>query len=185
MSNAAQSLVTLEARNFREQQLTKWSFMYTLNVVVRNGETFPAVLSIEEDAEFMAVSITGSAYGPCDEQGVKLLDENTNFPLAGTSVPSGAGIPAIADRGLSIRITDQGAGRTLTNGFIPVETLLSPGYGLARAVPQPLRYYLLRNSQLQFDIRNRDTAVSNGEGVTCHHYLSLCIYGFKYQVPKE
>lgn len=181
--NAAQELVATEAAHFRAQQLNKWAFMYTLNVVVRNGETFPAILSIEEDAEFQAIHITGSAYGPCSQLGVKLLNANTNFPLAGTAVPSGVGLPAIADRGLAIRITDQGAGRTLTNGFIPVETFLTPGYGLTRTVPQPLKYYLLRNSQLQFDIRNRDTAVSGGETVY-HHYLSLCIYGFKYQVPK-
>lgn len=181
----ASDLVTLEAAQFRSQQLSRWCFIYSLNVAIQNGQTFPAVLPIEEDAEFLAVSMTGSCYGPCsDLLGTKALNASTDFPLAGTAVPSGAGLPAIADRGLSLRITDQGAGRVLTNGFVPVETLLTPGYGLSRTVPQPLRYYLLRNSQLQFDIRNRDTAVGAGE-TPLYHFLSLSIYGFKYQVPRE
>jgi hypothetical protein len=183
--SSARDLVTLEAAQFRQQQLSRWCFVYSLNVAVRNGETFPAILPIEEDAEFLAISMTGSAYGPCiNELGVKALNAETDFPLAGTASPSGANLPAIADRGLSIRITDQGAGRVLTNGFIPVETILTPGYGVSRTVPQPLRYYLLRNSQLQFDIRNRDTA-TGPEGAPLYHLLSISIYGFKFQVPRE
>ena len=179
MPSSAGDLVTIEAHQFREQQLTRWMFQFTLNVAVANGSTFPAVLPIEEDAEFMAVSMTGSAYGPTDIEGRKVLNASTDFPLAGTAVPSGAGLPAIADRGLTMQITDQGAGRTLTSGFVPVETILTPGYGQQRTVPQPLRYYVLRNSKLQFDIRNRDSAVGPDSEVL-YHYLSLTLYGFKF-----
>ncbi len=183
MASEVTQLVTLEAQQFRETQISKWGFLYTLNVAVPNNSTFPAQLPIEEDAEFFCHSFTGSCYGPTNSLGVKALNASTDFPLAGTAVPSGAGLPAIADRGLMFNITDQGAGRTLANGFIAAETILSPGYGLSRSIPQPFRYWGLRNSKLQFDIRNRDTALGAGD-TTLYHYLSLTIYGFKYNVPK-
>ncbi len=180
---AALDLVTLEAQQFREIQLNKWAFLYTLNVVVPNGGTFPAQLPIEEDAEFFCQSFTGSCYGPCDQYGIKSINASTDFPLAGTAVPSGAGLPAIADRGLTVSFTDQGSGRTLSNGYIALETIASPGYGVSRTIPQPFKYWVLRNSKLQFDIRNRDTAVGSGD-TTLYHFLSLTLYGFKYNVPK-
>ncbi len=176
MQQAASDLVTLEAKQFRETQLSRWAFLYTLNVAVPNNSTFPAILPIEEDAEFRILNFTGSAYGPCDSAGVRSLNASTDFPLAGTAVPSGAGLPAIADRGLQVQITDMGAGRSLTNGLISIETILTPGYGLARTVPQKFEYWVLRNSKLQFDFRNRDTVSG------LYHFVSMTFYGFKYNV---
>lgn len=168
------NVIAMEATQFRQKQLSRYAYLYTLNVVVANNTTFPAVLPIEQDADFLITSITGSAYGPCDINGVRSLNASTDFPLAGTASPSGATLPAVADRGLMIQITDTGAGRTLTNGFIPVECLLSPGYGVARSIPQPFEYFVLRNSKLAFDIRNRDTQSG------LYHSVSISIYGFKY-----
>ncbi len=174
----ASELIALQAQGFRTQQLSRWAYLYTLNVAVANNTTFPAILPIEQDAEFLIKSFTGSCYGPCDVNGVRSINASTDFPLAGTAVPSGATLPAVADRGLMLKITDTGAGRELTYGFVSAETILSPGYGVARTIPQPFEYYTLRNSKIQFDIRNRDTTAG------LYHFISLTFYGFKFNAPQ-
>lgn len=160
----------IEIQNFRRIQLTKWSFIYALNVPVQNNSTLPALLTIEEDADFMCERITGSCYGPTDVNGARVVASNTIFPLAGTTV-------GFADRGVMTKILDTGAGRVLTNGFVPLETILSPGYGLSLYQPYPFRYLIKRNSKLQFDLRNRDTTVDAAAG---YHFVSICLHGTKF-----
>lgn len=157
----------LELQNFRRIQLTKYTFIYVLNVPVANNTTLPALLTIEEDADFLVHAITGSALGPTDVNGARLSTITTTFPLAGTTV-------GFADRGLMAKITDTGAGRSLTNSFVPLETILSPGYGLAMDTPYAFKYLIKRNSKMQFDLRNRDTVAGS------YHYVSICLHGTKY-----
>lgn len=159
--------VAVEAANFRRIQLNKYSFFYVLNIPVANNNTIPAFLTIEEDADFQVCQITGSAYGPTDSNGVRQTASATDFPLAGTST-------GYADRGLTLQLTDTGAGRVLTNGFVPVETFLSPGYGLQFFQPYPFKYWTKRNSSFRFDIRNRDSQAN------LWHYLSIVLQGYKY-----
>lgn len=169
--------VIQEAAHFRQVQLTKYDFSYVLNVAVANNTTLPAILTIEQDADFLVERITGNAYGPTDVNGLRLVTQPTVFPLAGTSV-------GFADRGLMIKITDTGAGRELTNGFVPAELLLSPGYGIAMNMPYPFRYYALRNTKFRFDIRNRDTSVGTGDPAPdLFHFISITLNGFKYMTP--
>lgn len=158
----------LSIQNFRRVQLSEYAFIYVLNVPVANNTTLPAMLTIEEDADFLVHSITGSAYGPCDVNGARQATIATVFPLAGTTV-------GYADRGLMAKVTDTGAGRVLTSGFIPLETILSPGYGLAMDTPYPFKYLIKRNSKMQFDFRNRDTQVGG-----YYHFTSICLHGTKY-----
>src|SRR5436309_1862638 len=99
--------VQQEAAHFREVQVNKYGFLYALNVPVANGTTLPAVLTIEEDADFLVEKFTGSAYGPTDVNGIRQTASATDFPLAGTTV-------GFADRGLTVRVTDSGSGRVLT-----------------------------------------------------------------------
>lgn len=167
--------VALEAANFRRIQQNKFNFFYALNIAVANNNTIPAFLTIEEDSDFLIKHITGSCYGPTDVNGVRQTNASTIFPLAGTAVPSGAGLGAYADRGLSLRMTDTGSGRELTSGFIPVETFLSPGYGVELNCPFPMSYFTNRNSKIRFDIRNRDTTAN------LYHFISIVFHGFKYQ----
>lgn len=167
-----------EALNFRRVQESKWSYFYSLNVAVANNTTFPAIINIEEDADFLFTSITGSAYGPTDIDGVRSINASTIFPLAGTAVPSGAGLGAYADRGLMVQLSDTGKNRMLTSGMVPVETILTPGYGISKTVEQPFRYYALRNSKITVTITNRDTTAD------LFHFLSLTAYGFKYNLPR-
>ncbi len=157
----------LEAQNFRRIQQTKYAFIYALNVPVANNTTLPAILTIEEDADFLVHSITGSAYGPTDVNGARQTGTATIFPLAGTTV-------GFADRGVMARVSDTGAGRLLTSGFVPLETILSPGYGLSLYTPYPFKYLIKRNSKIQFDLRNRDTTAA------VYHFVSICLHGTKY-----
>jgi hypothetical protein len=157
----------LEAQNFRRIQETKYAFIYVLNVPVANNTTLPALLTIEEDADFLVHSITGAAYGPTDVNGARQASVATIFPLAGTTL-------GYADRGVMARISDTGAGRLLTSGFVPLETILTPGYGLSMDTPYPFKYLIRRNSKIQFDLRNRDTTASY------YHFVSICLHGTKY-----
>lgn len=158
----------LEAENFRRVQLTKYAFIYVLNVPVANNTSLPASLTIEEDADFLVHSITGSAYGPTDVNGARQTSVATIFPLAGTTV-------GYADRGVMARITDAGAGRILTNSFVPIETILTPGYGISMDQPFPYKYLIKRNSKIQFDLRNRDTTAGG-----YYHFVSIALHGTKY-----
>lgn len=171
------NIVALEARQFSEMQLSKWAFLYVLNVAVDNNTTFPAELRITSDADFHVQSMTGSCYGPCNSNGVRSIDASTDFPLAGTLVPSGAGLGAYADRGLMLKISDSGSNRELTSGFVPAETLLSPGYGISKTVEHPFKYWIRKSSTFRFDIRNRDTTAE------LFHFISITLYGFKYGAP--
>jgi hypothetical protein len=169
--------VVQEAAHFRQVQLSKYDFTYVLNIAVANNTTLPATLTIEQDADFRIEQITGECYGPCDANGIRSINASTDFPLAGTAVPSGAGLGAYADRGLMLKMTDTGAGRELTNGFVPAELILSPGYGIALHQPYPFRYFALRNTKFRFDIRNRDTQAS------LFHFISIAVNGYKYMTP--
>ncbi len=161
--------VSIEAANFRRVQLTKYAFIYVLNVPVANNTTLPAFLTIEEDADFLVHSITGSAYGPTDVNGARQAPTATIFPLAGTTV-------GYADRGVMAKVTDAGAGRVLTSSFVPLETILTPGYGLSLDTPYPFKYLIKKNSKIQFDLRNRDTTASY------YHFVSIALHGTKYTV---
>lgn len=159
--------VSQEAAHFRQVQLGKYDYTYVLNISVANNTTLPAILTIEQDADFFIERITGSCYGPTDANGVRQLLSNTDFDMAGTTA-------GYADRGLMLKLTDTGAGRELTNGFVPAELMLSPGYGIALHQPYPFRYFALRNTKFRFDIRNRDTVAE------LFHTISIAVNGYKY-----
>lgn len=173
-------VVTQEAVHFRKIQESRWSYFYVLNVAVANNSTFPAVLTIDQDADFLFTSMTGSFYGPTDASGIRQLNASTVFPLAGTAVPSGAGLGAYADRGLMVQMVDSGKTRTLANGFVPVECIFTPGYSLAKTEAQPFKYFALRNSKINFNFFNRDTQ-SGG----LYHFASIVLYGQKYMTQDQ
>lgn len=160
--------VQQEAAHFRRVQLNKYGFLYALNVPVANDSTLPAILTIEEDCDFLIEKVTGSAYGPTDVNGIRQLAANTDFDLAGTTA-------GYADRGLTVRVTDAGAGRVLTSGYVPVETILTPGYGVSMFTPFNFKYWTRRNSKLQLDFRNRDTTAGG-----YYHFVSIVLHGYKY-----
>lgn len=146
----------------------KHPFIYTVEEVVANNTTYPALLQIEDDAHFQVTHITISALGPTDENGVRQNASASDFDLAGTST-------GYADRGLAIQLSESG-GRKFTSGFVPIELMGAPGYGLQYANPYPFKHLLKRNTTLSIDIRNRDTASG------LYHAITIAFNGFKYLV---
>lgn len=165
--------VRAEQIHHREVQKYKYNFTYTVNALVNPSSTLPVFLTIEQDADFLIERITGSVYGPTDANAIPAA-ANTDFPMPG--IAAGAGF---AGRGITLQITDTGAGRTLTNGFVPAELLLTPGYGIQFHLPYPVKYFARRNSKIRFDFRNRDTQAN------ARHNIDIALNGTKYQMPDE
>lgn len=163
--------VAAEQMHNSEVQKYKFNYTYTVSALIEPSTSTPFVLAIEQDADFLFEKITGSAYGPCDENGIPTLTD-TDFPMPGIS--AGAGF---AGRGLTVEISDTGSSRDLTRGAVPVELLLSPGYGIQFHLPYPVKYFAARNSKIKFNFTNRDT--SSG----ARHQVDIAINGYKYQMP--
>ena len=84
--------------------------------------------------------------------------------------------PGSAGRGMEVQGTDTGAGRELTNGFVPVELILTPGYAIGFFQPYRVNYMAKRNSKIRFDFRNRDTAADANQQV------DIALNGYKYSM---
>jgi hypothetical protein len=158
----------------------KYSFTYSISVAVKNNDSKTVSLQIEQDADFFIQNITGSIIAPADVNGLRLPAQTSDFPLAGAVNAAGALI-GFADHGLSVKITDTGAGRTLTNGYIPLELILTPGYREQFDKPYEFKYYADRNSKLKFEFMNRDTKAN--VGVQAYHYVTIALKGYKLTPP--
>lgn len=156
----------------REIQRFKYQFIYTVSAIVAASSTVPQFLTVEQDADFLIERITGSCLGPVDANGLYDAAGLTDFPQPGTT----GGAPTFAGRGLTINVVDQGAGRDLTQGFVPVENILTPGYDVGMFLPYPFKYFARRNSNIRFDIRNRDTQGRQS--------CDIAVIGFKFQMPE-
>lgn len=155
----------------RITQKYKYNYSYQVNRLVDKATTVPEQLAIEQDADFLFEKITGVAFGPVNEAGIP-QQANTDFPMPGIAIGQG-----FAGRGLSVQILDTGSGRELTSGSIPVETLLSPGYGNQLYVPYPIKYFANRNSKIKFIFTNQDTQA--------RHSVTVVINGYKIQMPER
>jgi hypothetical protein len=154
----------------RNVQKYKFNFSYYISSLIAASATTPFVLAIEQDADFLIEKMTGAAYGPVDANGIPSA-ANTDFPQPG--IAAGAGF---AGRGLTVQITDTGSSRELTSGYVPLETILSPGYGINMHLPYPIKYFARRNSKIKFDFRNRDTQA--------RHQADIVLNGYKFQMPE-
>lgn len=155
----------------RTSQKYKYNYTYQVNGLINKATTKPVVLTITQDADFLFEKMTGSCLGPVDENGIP-QQANTDFPMPGIAIGQG-----FAGRGLSAQITDTGNARDLTNGFIPLECLLTPGYGTQMYCPYPLKYFATRNSKIKFDFRNQDTQA--------RHQVTIAINGYKFQTSES
>jgi len=154
----------------RNVQKYKFNYSYAIEANVAASTTTPFTLAIEQDADFLIEKMTGSCLGPVDANGIPQV-ANTDFPQPG--IAAGAGH---AGRGLTVSIVDTGAGRDLTSGYLALETILSPGYGVEMHLPYPIKYFARRNSKIKWDFRNRDT-----QG---RHLVDVTLNGFKFQMPE-
>lgn len=142
------------------------------------GNTAKVYVTIKTDGEFIAEKLTISALGPVDSLG--------RFPSAApatpTCFPSGRKSAAnidLANRGLLFKFTDTGSGRQLTDNFIPLELIGTPGYGNFLREAFPFRYAFRKEAKLEIDIVNNDIAVLNG-GADAFHSFAIALIGKKY-----
>lgn len=176
-----------EELHFRKVQLNQYSHAYhvtafcPVEATAANRDIITrAILEAEEDADVHFTRISGSCIGPVNQDGQSV----------GAAVPAflAAGVTAgRADRGVSVcisnwstgqnltgRYQDPQAGATLRNDFVPVELLLSPGYGFTFYRPYPFDYFLPRTQKILFEFRNRDSR----EGFDQFgHRISVCLIG--------
>jgi len=169
MSQAVFKSIQQEQQHKRLHQKYKYNYTYQVDGIVNASTTLAVFLTITQDADFMLEKLTGSVLGPVDANGVPQTAGATDFPMPGTTT-------GFAGRGLSVQITDTGAARDITNGFLPLETILSPGYGVQMYLPYPIRYFARRNSRLRFDFRNQDTQARQS--------VTIALNGYKYQMPE-
>lgn len=156
--------VSKEVEHDRKLTAMKYNYTYTLSDSIVGQQTLPFFITIEQGTDFSCKWLLGSAFS---------YDavNDTDFP-----VPNSLGATAWAGRGLSLQITDTRSGRNLTSGFVTLETILTPGYGLNFQQPYPFRYHFYRNTKIRFDIRNRDN-------VNRTHNFEIMLNGFKVVTP--
>jgi len=181
--------VQAEELHFRRVQLNQYAHAYHVTALcppsvsgnaARNILT-RAWLEAEEDADFHITRMSGSVVGPVDAS-AQLQTANVPDFLA-PGVTAGR-----AERGLSLRIVnystgvdltaryqDPQVGATLINNFIPVELLLTPGYGYTFYKPYEFEYYLPRTQKMLFEFRNRDQL--NGADTGGFHRVTLTLIG--------
>lgn len=171
MSERVYKSVVQEAAYRRIVQKFKYNYSYTVTGIIPVNTTSPIILTIEQDADFWIEKITGSVYGPCALVTGLPGSGATDFDMPGTAA-------GYAGRGLQVQITDTGAGRELTNGFVPVETILTPGYDIGFFQPYRINYMAKRNSKIRFDFRNRDTQADANQQV------DITLNGYKYAMSE-
>lgn len=152
------------ARHEAMQQRIRYKYVYSLSDSIVGGQSTQFQIQIEQGTDFRSLFMTGSAFSYD-------AGNATDFPI-----PNAAGSTAWAGRGLSVRIVDTRTSRTLTSGYVPWETLFTPGYGLNYQKPLDWRYYFLRNTILRFDIENSDNANRT-------HNFSISLIGYKLILP--
>lgn len=167
--DAAFKQIALEQINNRQVQKYKYHYFYSISAIIAANTTTPFTLAIEQDADFVIEKWTGSCYGPVDANGIQVPAGATDFPQPGTTT-------GFAGRGLLVKLTDTGSGKDLSDGFIPLECLLSPGYGVNTFAPYPAKYFARRNSKIRFDFKNKDTQARQA--------VDMVLGGQKYQMPE-
>ena len=156
--------VLQEVNHEREMQAMRYSYVYTLSESIVGQQTLPFNIQIEQGTDFKSLWLTASAFSYDDGQA-------SDFPI-----PNGLGVTSWAGRGLSVMITDTRSARTLTSGYVPLELLGTPGYGLNFQHPYPFKYFWYRNTKIRFDVRNRDNANRT-------HRIEIALYGYKLLTP--
>jgi len=158
-----------EVAHEREMQAMRYSFIYGIADTIAVQTTLPFILTIDQGSDFKCIAMTASMFNYD-------ATDATDFPI-----PNSLGSTAWAGRGLSMMMTDTNAGRDLTSGFIPMELIGTPGYGLNFQNPYPFRYYFRRNNKIRFDVRNRDGVTDSGRSAT---EFAIALLGYKIVTPE-
>jgi len=172
--------ILAEIETAKKVQRVKYWFTYTVSSTIQNGASKPLLLTVEQDADFHIHEMTMACMGAVNEDGTPIGTGATAGETAVTDFPL-FGNTAQAMRGLTVQITDTGAGRTLTSGEVPVENIGTPAYGQQLYIPFKMKYLAQRNSKIRFDVRNRDLAVTTPSGDTQYHEITIGLHGYKYE----
>lgn len=162
--NPVFAAIANEVEHAREVQAMRYTYIYGFSDEIVGQQTLPFILTIEQGTDFQCLAMTASCFSYDDQ-------DDSDFPI-----PNSAGLTAWAGRGLSVAITDSNAGRDLTSGFIPMELIATPGYGLNFQRPYPFKYHFYRNNKIRFDVRNRDNANRT-------HAFAFALLGYKIVTP--
>lgn len=182
--------ITQEALHFRRVQLNQYAHAYHTTVFCPAGAATTsrniitrAILEAEEDADVHFTRLSGSCIGPVDSAGqLSAFDVPAFLPPGVTAGRAERGVSmALTNLSTGVSLTsryqDPQTGATLRNDFVPIELLLSPGYGFTFYKPYPFDYFLPRNQKLLFEFRNRDNNAAGEGGGAFGHRISVCLIG--------
>ncbi len=98
----------------------------------------------------LATSLTAVAAGKTESLEINVSNDGDFFSetLTGKIIPTNAA----TDTGLLVQIFDDNS--ELTDGYIPLENILSPGYGSQLFFPHKLEHIFERNSKIRFNVQN-------------------------------
>ena len=144
------------------------------------GNSARVAITNNLDGDYVIEEIRIKAYGPCDVNGIvpQTLSvagyHQTDFP-SGVSVSSAATATQKAESGVTVKIVDAATRRELTDGFMPLECMISPAYGDLKVLPA-WKHVLKKQTDLVFEFRNRDTAKLDS-GATAYHWVEVSLHG--------
>lgn len=167
-----------EKRLLFELDPKKHGKAFTVRAIVAMGGLRPLYFNAPE-ADFRIQFLSGACQGPVNAAGLR-VNGATDFPAPGTTT-------GYAERGLELRIihlshsgrelsqTRQmlNASATVIRDFLPVENLLTPGYGYGPFFRmRPFEYFLPRGETLRIDVRNQDNAAGGN-----NHRIDIAVLG--------
>lgn len=152
------------------------------------GDSGQLKVLIQQDGEFEINQVAINVRGPVDINGKAIRTLASTLPqLRQTAFPSGLQSASgfdLAAGGLLVQITESSSSLRLTDGFVDVATIASPGYIASCLAPLRLKHTIRRNTTLLFEFRNRDDArlddTDNSAASDLFHEVSVCLIGKKF-----
>lgn len=124
-SNTAHEMVLGDLADLlATQEWRKTAHLATSQIAVAAGKTESLEINVGNDGDFHSETLTG-----------KIIPTNSTTTT-----------------GLLVQIFDNNS--ELTDGFIPLENILSPGYGAQVFFPHKLEHIFERNAKIRFNVQN-------------------------------
>ena len=187
-----------EAIFFRQQQITKYTHVYSVALQVLQPVTSGQVVNVEatlrimEDADFHITHMTGSVIDPVTVDGARYVYDSglvMLYPMAGTQ--------SRGERGIWFNFDDGQANRQLQlaspprnvavqaaqflspydHSMIEFNSVFAPGYGHSWGKPIKFDYTLMRGQQLKISLQNRQYQSVD----TRYARVSIAFIGHRYE----
>ena len=152
------------------------------------GDSAQMKILISQDGDFTIHGLQITARGPVDANG-KVVRGVLGADFRQTAFPSGLRASNdldLAGSGVMVQITEAGTGLRLTDGFVELSAIASPGYINTALNPVRFKHTLRKNVTLVLDFRNKDDARVDGTDTTTaaydlFHLVTVALIGEKYQ----